>query len=120
MLLTSCSGTLWWDSSRAGTNGLCTGNDPEEETPHDDHAIPQKASYVTRWKRKQDAVYWVRLQRAQDQGLEFWQTKSFAIMTYTTIPGDCIDRVTAQNGERVLFEKLETPRPAPKVTLKRK
>ena len=31
-------------------------------------------------------------------------------MTYVTVSGDCIDRVTAQNG---------TPRPAPKVTLKR-
>ena len=40
-------------------------------------------------------------------------------MTYTTIPGDCIDRVTAQNGERGLSERLETPRLAPKVTLNR-
>ena len=29
-----------------------------------------------------------------------------------------IDRVTSQNGDRVLFERLETPRPTPKVTLK--
>ena len=40
-------------------------------------------------------------------------------MTYATILGDCIDRVTSQNGERVDFERLETPRPAPKVTLKK-
>ena len=40
-------------------------------------------------------------------------------MTYATIPGDCIDRVTSQDGDRVLFERLETPRPAPKVTLKK-
>ena len=46
-------------------------------------------------------------QTAQDQGLEFGQTKSFAIMTYATISGDCIDRVTSQNGERVDFERLE-------------
>ena len=43
--------------------------------------------------------------------------KSIAIMTFFTIPGDCIDRVTAQNGDRVLFERLATPRPAPKVSL---
>ena len=47
------------------------------------------------------------------------KTKSFAIMTYVTIPGYCIDRVTAQNGDRELFERLATPRPAPKVTSKR-
>ena len=33
--------------------------------------------------------------------------------------GDCTDRVTSQNGDRVNFETLETPRPAPKVTLKK-
>ena len=48
-----------------------------------------------------------------------WQTKSFALMTCATIPGDPFDRVTSQNGDRVNFERLETPRPAPKVTLKR-
>ena len=60
-----------------------------------------------------------RLSKAQDQGLEFWQTKSFAIMTNATIPGDCIDRVTSQDGDRAIFERLETPRQAPKVTLKK-
>ena len=34
------------------------------------------------------------------------------------MPGDCIDRMIFQNGDRVLFERLATPRPAPKVTLK--
>ena len=43
---------------------------------------------------------------------------SFAIITCTTVPGDYIDRVTSQNGDRVIFERLATPRPAPKVTLK--
>ena len=95
------------------------GNDLEEEEPHDVFTVPQKAAYVTNWKYDQNAVFWVRLSKAQDQGLEFWQTKSFAIMTFASIPGDCIDRVTSQNGERVDFERLETPRPAPKVTWKK-
>ena len=58
--------------------------------------------------------------RAQDQGLQFWQTKSVAIITHDIVPGDCIPRVISQNGDRVLFESLATPRPAPKVTLKSK
>ena len=95
------------------------GNDLEGEKPHDDYTVPQKVPCVTCWKHNQNAVYCVRLSKAQDQGLEFWQTKSFAIMTFATIPRDCTDRVTAQNGERVLFERLETPRSAPKLTLKR-
>ena len=52
--------------------------------------------------------------------MQFWQTKSFAIITHATVPGDCIYRVISQNGDRVLFERLATPRPAPKVTLKSK
>ena len=47
-----------------------------------------------------------------------WQTKSFAIITYDTVPGDCTHRVICQIGDRALFERLATPRPAPKVMLK--
>ena len=96
-----------------------SGDDPEEERPHDVFTVPQKAPNVTKWKYVQNAVYWVRSSKAQDQGLEFWRAKSLAIITYATIPGDCIDRMTSQNGERVIFERLETPRPVPKVTLKK-
>ena len=60
----------------------------------------------------------IKLSRVQDPGLRFWQTKSFAIITYATVPGNFIDRVPSQNGDRVIFERLATPRPAPKVTLK--
>ena len=60
-----------------------------------------------------------KIESSARSSVELWRTKSFAIMTYFAIPGDCIDRVTAQDGERVLFERLATPRPARKVTLKR-
>ena len=33
------------------------------------------------------------------------------------MPGDRIDRVISQSGDRLIFERLATPRPAPKVTL---
>ena len=93
--------------------------DPGEEKPHSNYTVPQRDPCGAEWERNQDAVCWVRLNEAQDQGLQFWQTKSFAIMTDFTILRDCVDRVTAKNGDRVLFERLATPRPAPKVTLKR-
>ena len=40
----------------------------------DDDKIPQKVHYHSNWKRNQDAVYWVKLSTAKDQGLRFWQT----------------------------------------------
>ena len=51
--------------------------------------LHRRLPHITRWKHKQNAVYLVRISKAQDQGLEFWQTKPFAIMTCATIPGDC-------------------------------
>ena len=38
-------------------------------------------------------------------------------MTSATKPGDCIDRVISQDEDRVIFERLVAPRPAPEVTL---
>ena len=79
-------------SSLSNTNDPF-GHDLEEEEPHDDFAVPQKAANVTKWKDNQNAAYWVRLSKAQSQGLEFWQTKSFAIMTYATIFGEYLEIV---------------------------
>ena len=34
------------------------GDDPEEEEPHDDFTVPQKAPHVTKWKYDQDVENW--------------------------------------------------------------
>ena len=94
------------------------GGDSGEEEPSDDYAVPQKVHFHSHWKRNQDAVYWATLSRAQDQGLQFWQTKSHAIMVHSRVPADCIFGVISQIGDRTLLERLSTPRRAPKVTLK--
>ena len=60
------------------------GKDLGEEKTHSDYTVPHKAPMKPVGKRNQDAVYWVRLKEAQDQGLQVWQTKSFAIMTYVS------------------------------------
>ena len=85
------------------------GGDSDEEEPRDDCAAQflGKVHCHSHWKRNQDAVYWIKLSRAQDQGLQFWQPKSHAIIVHGPVPGD-----------RIVFERLSTPRPAPKVTLK--
>ena len=83
------------------------GNDTDEEKLHGDHTVPQKVHYQTCWKRNQDAVYWIHF--IQSAG---------SIITNATVPRDCTDRVISQNWDRVIFERVATPRPAPKVTLK--
>ena len=94
------------------------GGDSDKEELRDDDTVPQKMHYHSHWKRNQDAVYWVKFSRAQDQGLQFWQTKSHPVIVPSPVPADCIYRVTSQNGDRILFERLSTPRPAPKDILK--
>ena len=88
-----------------------------EEAPSDDFTIPRKVHYHRSWKHDQDAVHWVKLSRAQDQGLRFWQTKSSAIIVRNPLLTDCICGAISQSGDRTLFERLSTARPAPKVTL---
>ena len=111
-------GFSWFSKAAVFTPLDPFGNDPEEEEPHDDYTVPQKVPHVTRWIYNQDAVHRDNFTREQDQRLQFCQTKSFSIITYATVPGDCIYRVISQSGDRVLLENLATPRPAPKVTLR--
>ena len=94
------------------------GGDSDEEELRDDYTVPQKVHYHSHWQPNQDAVYWLKVSRAHDQGLQLWQTKSYAIIVHSLVPADCINKVTSQNGDRILFERLSTPRPAPKDTLK--
>ena len=56
--------------------------------------------------------------QTRDQGLQFWQTKSNAIVVNDHKPADCIYRTTSQNGEHILQERMPTLGPAPKVILK--
>ena len=81
------------------------GGDSDEEEPHADYTVPQKAHCHSHWKRHQDAVCWGTLSRVQDQGLHFWQTKSHAIIVRSPVPADCIYRVIFQNGDRMLYKK---------------
>ena len=45
------------------------GGDSDEEEPRDDHTVPQKVHYHGHWKRNQDAVYWIKLSRAQSYAI---------------------------------------------------
>ena len=49
---------------------------------------------------------------------KFWQTRSRAIVAHDSEPADCIDKVVSENGEKTLYQRLSTPRPAPKIILK--
>ena len=55
--------------------------DPQEL----DLTKPRLASYKQKWKRHQETVYWVDIQLTQRKGLNFYQTRSNAIILYDTL-----------------------------------
>ena len=90
----------------------------EQEEPSEDYSRPRKVPYHRHWRNDQNAVYWVELSRAQDLGLQFGQTKSNAIIVHQSVPFRCIDRVVGDNRGRIIFQRILTPRPGRKVTLR--
>ena len=72
----------------------------------------------SKWKHYQDAVYWVTLATAQDKVLQFWHTRPNAIVVYTVLCHQIASTKLFLKWERVLFERLSTPRRPPKVVLK--
>ena len=61
---------------------------------------PRKVHYQIHWRPEQDAVYRIHLSPAQDSGLEFWQTGSNAIITYQSVPKECVVKVVSESGKR--------------------
>ena len=94
------------------------GDISDEEEPRNDLSKPRKAHHHSKWKSRQDAVCWIIPARAQDEGLQFRQTRSHDVIVCGNVPADCICKVISQKGKRTFFERLSTPRPAQKIVLK--
>ena len=63
-------------------------------------------------------MYWIHLSTAQDAGLEFRQTGSHAIITYRSVPKECVVKVVSESGKKESFARQLTPRERSKVTLR--
>ena len=74
-------------------------SDADEAEAVADTAKPRKVKYQIHWRPEQDAVYWIHLSKAQDAGLEFWQTGSNAIITYQSVPKECVVKVVSEVGK---------------------
>ena len=62
--------------------------DKSHKDPDDiDLNVPRHAQYLhNAWKRYQDAVYWVDINLAIQKGLQFYKTRSNAIILQETLP----------------------------------
>ena len=90
-----------------------------QEEEYQDVSKPRKVRYKNQWKEFQDATSWINLRKAQDTGLDFWQTRANAITFYDPVPADSIERVVNTRTEEILYERVSlSSRPPPKIILK--
>ena len=85
-----------------------------------DFSVPRLARYMhSAWKRHQDAVFWVDIDLGIKEGLEFYQTRSNAIILQGTLPAHYISRVERlKTGGKLYERQYLSPRPPPKISLK--
>ena len=80
------------------------------ETPCD-LTKPRIAPYKNTWKRFQNTVSWCNLKLAQEKDLQFYQTRSHAVVLYNTLPAACIEKAVCMKNTDELYQKVSlTPR----------
>ena len=76
--------------------------------------------YKNTWECFQNTVFWCNLELAQERGLQFYQTRSHAVVLYNTLPAACIEKAVCMKTTDELHQKVRlTPR-VPRVVLKSK
>ena len=66
---------------------------------------PRIAVYKNNWKIQQNALSWCNLRIAQSRGLQFYQTRTNAIILYNTLLGMCIEKVVIRKPAEELYNK---------------
>ena len=74
------------------------------ETPRD-LTKPRIAPYKNTWKRLQNTVFWCNLKLAEEKGLQFYQTRSHAVVLYNT-PAACIEKAVCMKIQEELCQKV--------------
>ena len=114
----------WFDSSRSQSQNRQTmfftvvnpmdNQDGLGETPCD-LSQARIAPYKNTWKHFQDTVFWCNLKLAQQRGLQFYQTRSNAVILYDTLPAEFIEKAICMKDQ---LEKRESVILRPRVVLK--
>ena len=78
---------------------------------------PRITVYKNTWRVHQNKVFWCNLKLAQRKGLEFYQTRSHAIVLFNTLPAICIEKVVHMKTGEDLHCKVHPSRRLPRVVL---
>ena len=80
---------------------------------------PRIAAFKNNRKIQQNTVYWCNLRVAQGQGLQFYQTRSNAVILYNTLPAVCIEKVVnMKSGQELCSKMFESPELPQRIVLK--
>ena len=72
---------------------------------------PRIAMYKSHWKIHKNTEYWCTFKVAQKNGLQFYQTRSNAIILYNTLFAICIEKVVhMKSGQEVYNNVYPSPR----------
>ena len=75
------------------------------------------ALYKNTWKHFQDTVFWCNLKLAQQRGLQFYQTRSNAVVLYDTLLAEFIEKAICMKTKDQLYQ-WESAILRPRVVLK--
>ena len=75
------------------------------ETPCD-LTKPRIMSYKNNWNRLQNTVFWCNLKLVQGRNLQFYQTRSHAVVLLSTQLAACIGKVACMKTEDELYQKV--------------
>ena len=84
------------------------------ETPRD-LTKPMIAPYKNTWKRLQNTVFWCNLELAQEKGLQLYQTRSHAVVLYSTQLAACIEKAVCMKTQDELYQKVRSTPRVPRV-----
>ena len=87
------------------------------ESPRD-LTKPRIAPYTNTWKRLQNSVFWCHLKLAQEKDLQFYQTRSHAVVLCNTLPAACIEKAVCMKTQDELHQKVRSTPSVPRVVLK--
>ena len=85
------------------------GDTPDEAVLSEDFSKPSKVHHHSKWKYRQDAVYFINPTRTQDKGLQFWQTRPHAVIACSSVPADCIYKVISQKRVKKTLDASACP-----------
>ena len=72
---------------------------------------PRVAPHKNTWRPHQNTVYWCNLKLAQKRGLQFYQTRSHAIVLYNILLAICTEKAVCMKTEEELYHNVyQSPR----------